>query len=200
MQLALPFFTVFMIYGVASPFLPVLVRGLGYSQAQVGFLLGLFEVAGIAGPFIFSRITNSLGRFRPAVAIALVLILIAIFPLALFTTLLLTALMLAVFAIGLRSLLPLLDANATLALGNTGDYGRVRVVGSVSFVGVSLFLQFTPILKPNTPLSIATWISLASFLTLVSLIVLKEGSFRPKGKNIFPLSPKPGVPGILCFS
>jgi len=181
MQLALPFFTVFMIYGVASPFLPVLVRGLGYSQAMVGFLLGLFEIAGIAGPFIFSRLTDRLGRFKPSLALALSLVLIAIFPLSLSSNVGTSAVMLVIFAIGLRSLLPLLDANATLALGPTGDYGKVRVLGSISFVLVALFLQFTPFLKPDKPLRIAFWISLTTAATIASLGMLKEGyPLRPK--------------------
>ncbi|OHE61800.1 MAG: hypothetical protein A2Z99_07180 [Treponema sp. GWB1_62_6] len=174
MPLALPFFAAFTIFGVASPFLPVLVRSLGYEPALVGILLGIFEVAGIAGPFLLGRLSDRLGRYRPSLALALALALVSLGPLALFRHPALTALALVVFAIGLRSILPLLDATATLTLGPGGDYGRPRAAGSVSFVLMALFLQYSSILPPHSPARIAFWIAVAILGTLASLSVLPD--------------------------
>lgn len=174
MPLALPFFAAFTIYGVTSPYLPVLVRGLGYAPTVIGLLLGLFEVAGIAGPFLLGRLSDRLGRYRPPLALAVVLILVSLTPLALLRNPLASAASLVVMAVGLRSLIPLLDATTTLSLGTTGDYGKVRTVGSISFVLMALFLQFTPILKPDTSISIIIWVAVSSVATLASLAVMKD--------------------------
>lgn len=174
MPLALAFFTAFTVYGVASPYLPVLIRGLGYSPAVLGFLLGLFEVAGIAGPFLFGRLSDRLGRYRPPLVLAMLLILASLAPLALFRHPAVSAISLVVMAVGLRSMIPLLDATATLSLGPSGDYGRIRTVGSVSFVLMALFLQYVPFLKPDRSVPIIIWIAVTCVATLASFTVLPD--------------------------
>ncbi len=174
MPLALAFFTAFTVYGVTSPYLPVLIRGLGYSPAVIGFLLGLFEVAGIAGPFLLGHLSDRLGRYRPPLALALILVLVSLAPLAVFRHPAVSALSLVVMAVGLRSLIPLLDATATLSLGPSGDYGRIRTVGSVSFVLMALFLQYSPILKPDRSVPIIIWIALTCGVTLASFAALPD--------------------------
>ena len=172
MFMALAFFAVFGIYGVASPFLPVLVRSLGYKPALVGILLGIFEVAGIAGPFLLGRFSDRMGRYRSGLLLALALLLASLAPLALFRHPALTALSLVVFAVGLRSLIPLLDAMATLSLGAGGDYGRVRAAGSVSFVLVAILLQYSPVLAPDSALPIAIWMAAATLGTFAAMAAL----------------------------
>jgi PPP family 3-phenylpropionic acid transporter len=85
-----------------------------------------------------------------------------------------SALALVVMAVGLRSLIPLLDATATLSLGPSGDYGRIRTVGSVSFVLMALFLQYVPVLKPDRSLPIIIWIAVTSVATLASCAILPD--------------------------
>ncbi len=174
MSLGLPFFLAFTVYGVLSPYLSVLVRDLGYSPTVVGLLLGLFEVAGIFGPFLLGRLSDGLGRYRPGLAIALALVLAALWPLSTLHHPAASALSLVVLAVGVRSILPLLDAAATLALGKTGDYGKVRTIGSVSFVLMALFLQAAPVFKPNTHGNIALWTGITAFAFLLSLPLLPD--------------------------
>lgn len=174
MSLGLPFFLAFTVYGVLSPYLSVLVRDLGYSPTVVGLLLGLFEVAGIVGPFLLGRLSDGLGRYRPGLAIALALVLASLWPLSFLHHPAVSALSLVVLAVGARSIIPLLDAAATLSLGRMGDYGKVRTIGSVSFVLMALFLQAAPVFKPNTHGNIALWTGIAAFAFLLSLPLLPD--------------------------
>lgn len=172
MALGTSYFAAFLIYGAASPFLPILVRDLGYSPALVGFLLGLFEVAGIAGPFLIGRLADRTGRYRLSMTIALVLTLASLFPLATLRNPLLSALFLVILAVGLRGIIPLLDAVATLRLGPQGNYGRVRTVGSVSFVLMAMFLQYQRFFRLDSSLAVAFWIGLPTVFAILCLPLL----------------------------
>lgn len=171
MALILPYFFAFTIYGVASPYLSVLIRGLGYAPTVVGLLLGIFEVAGIGGPFLLGHLSDRLGRSRPSLGIAFGLILLSLFPLLYFRSIFVTLISLIVMAVGLRSIIPLMDATATLTLSGSAQYGKVRSVGSASFVIMSLLLQVVPFMVPNTPVHIGFWIGLMTLFSLATLTV-----------------------------
>jgi PPP family 3-phenylpropionic acid transporter len=168
--MAVPLFITFIVYAVLTPYLPLLLRGLGYSPTVLGVLLGIFEGAGIAGPFIFGHFADRMGRYKPGLVIAHLMVLLAAFPLALCARPALTALLLVIIAVGFRSILPLLEAVTTLSLGKDGDYGRIRTAGSVSFILMVLFLQKTPVLRPDTPLTISFWISLTMAAALIAVL------------------------------
>ncbi|MDR3145658.1 MAG: MFS transporter [Treponema sp.] len=168
------FIAAFIIYAAATPYLPILVRGLGYRPVVVGILLGVFEGAGIIGPFVFGYFTDKLGRYKSGLIITFVLSVITIIPLVLWIHPLLSALFLALFAVGFRSTVPLLDAVTTINLGASGNYGRIRTLGSISFVMMVLFFQWTPVLRPNTPIHIALWISVTSALAIIPVFLLPD--------------------------
>lgn len=182
MYLVFPFFTSFVVYGVVTPYLPILVRGLGYSPTTVGILLGIFEGAGIAGPFLFGYFADAWGRYKPGLISIFVLLLMGAIPLAVWINPVISALFLCLMAMGFRTIIPLMDAVTTINLGSTGDYGKIRTVGSVSFIMMVLFLQWTPVLRPESSLNIALWISISSLLALGSMVMIPSrytGNGRP---------------------
>jgi PPP family 3-phenylpropionic acid transporter len=181
MPIALSFFAVFSVYGVTSPYLPVLVRGLGYGAGLVGILLGLFELAGIAGPFLFGRLADRLGRYKPSLFFALALVAGSAIPLSLVHNPYISALSIIILAAGLRSLIPLMDATATITLGSTGNYGLVRAAGSVSFVLVALGLQYVSFMRPDKPLNIGVWLVITAIASMVALIFLPDS--RPRSRS-----------------
>ena len=63
MVLALPIFFLFAIYGVVAVYLPVVLTGMGYTATQVGFLLGIFEGAGVILPLIVSPLIEKKGQY-----------------------------------------------------------------------------------------------------------------------------------------
>ncbi|MDR1949178.1 MAG: MFS transporter [Spirochaetaceae bacterium] len=172
MYLVPSFIFSFIIYAATTPYLPILVRGLGYRPIIVGILLGIFEGAGIVGPFLFGYFADKLGKYKTGLIITFALSVVTVIPLVLWIHPLASALFLALFAIGFRSTVPLLDAITTINLGKTGNYGRIRTVGSVSFVLMVLFFQWTPVLRPNTSINIAIWIGLTSAIAILPVLLL----------------------------
>lgn len=183
MNLGIVYFFIFTVYGVASPYLSVLVHNLGYGPAVVGLLLGLFEIAGIGGPFIIGRFSDSIGRYRPGLLLSLLIIPLALFPLLLWRNILVSAIALVFLAFGIRSLIPLLDAATTLLLANKEDYGKIRSIGSISFVLMALFLQYTPILQPQTASAIGIWLGITALASLLTLPLLREETVHQPEKK-----------------
>jgi PPP family 3-phenylpropionic acid transporter len=172
MYMAAPFFVFYIVFAVISPYLAILFRGLGYSPFMIGILLGVFEGAGVAGPFIFGHFADKIGRYKPGLLITNALVLAAALPLALFRNPFVSVLLTLVLGLGFRSALPLLEAVTTIAIGKSGDYGKIRTAGSVSFILMTLFFQAALILPVNTPVNIALWIVITTFLTIISIIFI----------------------------
>jgi PPP family 3-phenylpropionic acid transporter len=161
----------FIVYGTITPYLSILIRDLGYSPGWVGILLGIFEGAGIAGPFVFGAWADKNGSYRIPLIITTLLPVLAV-PLVLCIHPAISALCLALIAFGFRSTTSLLDAVTTIRLGKTGNYGKIRAAGSISFIVLVLFLQWTPVLKPQSGENIAAWITLSSVAAVFPIILL----------------------------
>ena len=121
-RFGLVYFSLFAIYGVASPYLQLLVRGLGYGPVAVGLFLGLFEVVGIAGPLAIARVADRSGRFKPSLYACAVLTCLPLAPLVLLRGPLATALFLIPLMDGIRVVEPCL---VVIVLQVT--LGRVRM-------------------------------------------------------------------------
>ncbi len=185
--MALCVFIAFSIFAVVSPYLAVLLHQLGYRPGAVGLLLGIFELSGIAGPLFLGRSSDRIGKYRPNLLLASAFILAGLWPLVLVRSIPVAVLSLSVFAVGIKSLLPLLDAALTISIGSKGDYGRVRVLGSISFVLTALAIQYIPFLRPQGPTGIGLWILATTVLFVFSLFWMKEGKGdarprRPRGE------------------
>jgi PPP family 3-phenylpropionic acid transporter len=191
MALVFSYIATFIAYGAITPYLPLLVRGLGYSPAVVGILLGIFEGAGIAGPFIFGYFADKAGRYKSGLTITYALAAVTIIPLALFIRPWLSVLFIALFAIGFRSTVPLLDAVTTINMGNTGNYGKIRTTGSVSFILAVLFFQWTPFLRPNSSAHIAFWIALTSAVAMI-VMALSPSRYTTGSRSLHRPARGPG--------
>jgi PPP family 3-phenylpropionic acid transporter len=166
------FMSMYMTIGVISPYLAILVRGLGYSPSVVGLLLGVFEAAGIAGPFVLGRLVDRWGRYKPGLLICVVLMLLPGIPLARSGSLAVSALMLGILAVGTKSSIPLTEAMTTLVVGKEGNYGKIRSFSSMAFIGSVLLLQWFPFLPRNSSLNISIWISIMAAMALVFVLIL----------------------------
>jgi PPP family 3-phenylpropionic acid transporter len=166
------FMATYAILAAISPFLPILIRGLGYSPSMVGILLGLVEGTGIVGPFFVGHLVDRWGRYKPGLLIAILLMLLPGLPLVYFRHPAASALLLCFLAVGYRSCIPLMDAMITILVGKDGNYGKVRSTGSVAFICSVLFLQWFPFLPRNTSLNISIWITILSFIALIFMSIL----------------------------
>ena len=170
MHLIPAYITLFCLYAVIPPYLSLLVRSLGYRASVVGILLAISEGVGILGPFVFGHFADRRGTYKGCLFFSYLLTLAFVLPLAHFVHPVLSAVFIALFAAGYRSAMSLMEAAATIILGTDGNYGKIRVTGSIAFVCFLLFLQRVPVLRPNTPLNIALWIGMTS--ALAAMIIL----------------------------
>jgi PPP family 3-phenylpropionic acid transporter len=93
-------------------------------------------------------------------------------------------------AVGFRSTVPLLDAVTTITQGKAGNYGRIRTVGSVSFIVMALFLQWTPVMRPDSFRNISIVIAFCSVLILIFVAILPSRYTRVEAA---PAVPPPAV-------
>jgi PPP family 3-phenylpropionic acid transporter len=173
-NLILAYVTSFFAYGAITPFLPILVRDLGYSAFFVGILLGVFEGVGIAGPFAFGFAADKTGNYKIPLILTYLVTALAVIPLAVFVHPALSVVFIVFFAFSFRATSPLLDAAATIFLGTSGNYGRLRTVGSLSFIAMVLFIQWNPFLKPDGAVNITVWIALSSAAAAVPVLFMRK--------------------------
>ena len=160
------------IFAVIGPYLPIMLRSLGYSTILIGIMLAVFEGAGIAGPIVFGHWADRSGKYRLLLLVSCIVPAALAFPLALFVHPIVSALFLAFMSFGFKPSVSLLDAATTITIGETGNYGKIRVWGSIGYVLAVLWLQWTPVFTPDTALNIAFWISFIAIITIVPVLIL----------------------------
>jgi len=72
------------IFAVIGPYLPIMLRSLGYSTILIGIMLAIFEGAGIAGPIVFGHWADRSGKYRLLLLVSCIVPAALAFPLALF--------------------------------------------------------------------------------------------------------------------
>ena len=171
------------VLAVIAIYLPVMVRYLGYSASLVGIILAISEGAGILGPFLICRFTDRNGKYKQSLIFSAILSALPALPLALLGQPLLSAVFVAIIAVGYRSSTPLIEAITTINVGKSGNYGKIRVFGSIGFVAFSLFMQWVPILKRDGPLNIALWIVITSIFSIAVISFLPSQSINVEPRN-----------------
>ena len=168
---------------VIAPYLSIMIRALGYSPLWVGILLGVYEGAAIAGPMLAGYWADKTGNYRSALVVSCVLPALVAVPLVHWVHPAVSAVLLALLAFGVRSTISLLDAVTTIQIGRTGNYGRIRVWGSISFILVTLCLQWNPFLKPHNAGNIGLWLMITSIVAAVPVLLL-PGAFLRSSPSI----------------
>jgi PPP family 3-phenylpropionic acid transporter len=173
MVMGIPFFLLFAVYGVVNAYLPILLFNLGYSATLIGILQGVFEVSGLLFPIFISSRVDKKGNYGIVMISLGFLMALSLPPLVYFHNVWVSAIVLAVFAVAFKGAVPVSDGlvSRILGRGNT-NYGKVRVMGSVGFVCVTLLLQFTSCIDARSPASIALWIALPAVLFSLSVVAV----------------------------
>jgi PPP family 3-phenylpropionic acid transporter len=113
-------------------------------------------------------------------------------PLQLSTTLPLALLCIAGIGFAYRSAIPLLDSLVGRVLPDpTGQYGRIRVAGSVGFILTSLFFQLTGLISGDSAMSILLSFAATAVLAAGAVAFLPHVP-RPGHGSPSPSMPRPG--------
>ena len=174
MYFAIAYASFYAVYAVIVPYLPILLREMAYGPSMVGILLGVFEAAGIAGPFIFGYWADKRGEYKTGLVFSHLLTFLPIIPLILVHNPFLTGIILIPMGIGFRSIVPLLDTVTTIGIGSDGNYGRVRLGGTIGFCCMLFVLQLTPWVKPTNQINIALWAGFITLLSAGSVIIIPQ--------------------------
>ncbi|UTC51315.1 MFS transporter [Treponema sp. OMZ 855] len=165
-----PYFLLFSLYAIINSYLPIMLRTLGFSTARIGILLGVIEIVGVCAPFFITRQLDKTGRYGFVMCVFGIDIAVLLLPLLHFHSFFSTAICLGIFAIGFKGMVPVLDGFTTKVLGQHSDqYGKIRALGSVGFVGMNLFLQLHPLISGKKPTSIVLSISAGALLFILML-------------------------------
>lgn len=185
---AVPEFLLFGLMGVIAPYLQVMLRGLGYSSSAIGIYSGVFEVAGLAGSIYVAKRADALGQYHKALITSTLAICIGAIPLALFPNHLVTAISIIVMSMGMKTILPVMDAAFTnagerrrLALGKGFDYGAVRAIGTAGFIAVAMLLQAWPGFSESRPIVIALCAALPATAFILSLRMMPRAATQSSG-------------------
>lgn len=185
----------FSTYAILTPYLQLYLKARGFTPSRIGLLLGCLELAGIAGPIFVASLADRRTAYRAFLSAAFVLSALLFIPLQLSTTLPLALLCIAGIGFAYRSAIPLLDSLVGRVLPDpTGQYGRIRVAGSVGFILTSLFFQLTGLISGDSAMSI--------LLSFAATAVLAAGAvaFLPHVPRASHGSPSPSMPPGLNAS
>jgi PPP family 3-phenylpropionic acid transporter len=134
-RLASFYFAYFLMLGGIAPFFSLYLNKLGFSGVQIGMLLALMPLARVVAPPAWAWLADHQGSRRPLVRMTTAAAAIScagfLFTQS-FAGLFVVILLLNVFWC---AALPLVEATTMAHLrGRLGDYGRIRVWGSASFM------------------------------------------------------------------
>jgi PPP family 3-phenylpropionic acid transporter len=174
-RLSLFYGAYFLIAGVLSPFWPMFLSGRGLDAGQIGLLLGVnLWVRTIAGP-LAARAADAIHNARAVIfccALAALATACSLFGVTGYAAIFGLS---TLFYFLLSGIMPLTEAITLRATEAHQGYGRIRLWGSISFVGAALasgiVLQFYGRLSPDTVL----WLVIVT----VGLVVLVSPTLPP---------------------
>ncbi len=167
------YFLLFASWAVLSPYLQLYLKARGLAESRIGLLLGLMEIAGVAGPLVIGRLADRRCAYRALLAAGF-LIPVAVLG-AMETTRFFPAYVAGMLVVGFtyRAVIPLLDSLVSRLLPYPDrQYGRLRVAGSFGFIAISVVLQATGWVTGETsrPILIAFGATAACAAAAVALI------------------------------
>ena len=168
----LTYITQSFVNGIIPLYMPILLRDIGYRTALIGVFLAIAEGAGILGPFLFGRFADRSGNYKVSLITAYSITAAVTLPIAHITNPVITALLIVFISVGFRSVTPLIDAMTTINLGEKGNYGRIRMFGSLSYVCFVFLMQWVPVMRPNTAGNISFWMCLTCVLAITGTIII----------------------------
>lgn len=197
-------------FAVLTPYLQKLLFLRGFREDQIGLIQGCFEAMAVLAPPLWGYASDHSGRPRLVLALC---ICGAVPAFLLFGVVsgLATAMATAVlFGLFYRPVIPLTDG-ITFRYIRThgGDYGRIRIGGSLAFIGCLLLLEPLGIGSSRDGTLILAAVAVTGLLHLSSLVLIPatasgRGSSHPDGT-----APQPSVmatcrdlcrPAFLCFT
>lgn len=181
-RIALAYATLFLTLGIVTPYLQVLLREQGFGKAHVGLILGTLEAMAVLAPPLWGYLSDRTCRPRLAMACAMAGAM-ATFVLFGLTRHLLPAVGVAMaFGLFYRPTVPLTDGYTFRTIHTAGgDYGKVRVCGSLAFITAVGVLEVLGVAGRLVRPLVLIGMPVAGALYLLSLLRLPGDSAADPG-------------------
>ncbi len=186
LKFSINYFLFFSTIAVLAPYLQVLLRNKGFSSPDIGLLLGVYEISGIAGPLLAGLAAEKMGKYRLPLLIFSFTAGGILFLLGISTGFISAGISLVIFGLFYRPIPSLQDALASRILHNpVKNYGGVRIWGSIGFITVSLSIQLFHLIDASSSFQIITIFGIFSTLLFISTAVLPEvETIRPNPGHV----------------
>ncbi len=131
----LAYFLIFALVGILIPYFPLFAEELGLSGTQIGLLIATGAVVRTIAPPLWGYTADRLAARRPLLVLAALATAALVAPLLSARSAAALALWFAAFHFSMSPFVPFLDAATwERILESGGDYGRVRLWGSIGFI------------------------------------------------------------------
>ena len=172
-RFALGYAALFLPFAVVAPYLQLLLKSRGFNKEQIGLIQGTMEVLAVLGAPLWGYLSDRLHRPRT------VLLLVAAGAIPSFllfgvTDNVVAAVGVAVlFGLFFKPLIPLTDGLTFHYLhARGGDYGPVRVGGSLAFLVTVGLMELLGVVGPRAAETILVAFAIAAALHVISILAL----------------------------
>ena len=180
--------------GILMPYLPLYLKTRGMSPSQIGILLGVLELAGMAGPVLLGRLADRRTAYRAVLAVAYVVPMAAMLPLEWSASFVVFTACVVVMGFTYRATIPLLDSLVSRVLTDPArQYGKLRVAGSIGFIVVSLAVQLSGWVTGDASLPILVAFLATETLAALAVILLPAAPRLPAAVPTGPVEPALGA-------
>ena len=133
----------FIPFAVAAPYLQVLLKGQGFGERDIGLIQGMGAVMAVIAPPLWGLVSDWTHSRRAVLAAGVVCMVPAFMMFGVVTTLIPALVVSVIFGFFGRPLIPLTDGFVFRQIHTDGgDYGRVRIGGSVTFIVTVGLMEF----------------------------------------------------------
>ena len=203
----LAYVALFIPFAVATPYFQRLLSMRGFDHYAIGVILGWFEFMAVVAPPIWGLLSDWSRKPRLVLALAIA----GVAPSFLLfgtTSALLPAIGAAIlFGFFYRPLVPLTDGVTFRCIhARGGDYGRIRIGGSIGFLVAVLMLEQLGIAKDTTGRMILLAMMVATGVHLFSVLIIphppadtsRTDKVERKPRNFAALATRPLIMLTLC--
>jgi len=173
-------------FAVCTPYLQVLLKCQGFDKTQIGVILGFFAAMAVIAPPIWGYLVDRTGRPRLILGLAVLGAAPTFLLFGLTHAMWVAAAIAALFGFFYCSLVPLTNGITFRYLkARSGDYGRIRIGGSVGFILTVLALEWSGISKDSPGKMILGAMLVAGVIHLTSVFFLPDadGGTTRKAKD-----------------
>ncbi|MEQ1612344.1 MAG: MFS transporter [Hyphomicrobiaceae bacterium] len=173
------FGALFLVYGAALPYLPVLLDARGLDAAEIGLVSAVPMILRLVLTPAIALHADRRGDHRAVVIALSVLALAAILMVAVARGFWPILLCVAAFQIALQSIMPLIETIAMAGVRRHGhDYGRMRLVGSVTFIFATFAGAWLIERRGSDVVALMLIAATASTLAMAILLPMSGGDVR----------------------